>query len=314
MKYLLIAFFIFNLLASAVAGQDKCQTIINQQGVNTVEYVCTDLTNLFELEKAKSNTTSIEITDSRIAHIPGHAFARFGATLITLDLHGCGIGTIDSYAFIGLTKLKNLILWDNRLRFVAGDWFVNTYNLKTLDLSFNYIEVIDYRIFQLLPNLENFYFDYNRIKTIEYSMFAYLTNLKNVKFEKNPLNWGFRALLMWQLENQRVKYNEEWEDWGWMNAVIKDCSESGQGEIPKDTILDCAVGKLLDFTQQIFSTTMREQNLDCTMKARQLVRCMRPKNATGNTDNETVRRILEDYETVLKPMSRSLARFSPPTK
>lgn len=71
MKHLLIAFFIFNLLASAVVGQDKCQTIVNQQGVNTVEFVCTDLTNLFELEKARNNATSIEITDSRIAQIPG---------------------------------------------------------------------------------------------------------------------------------------------------------------------------------------------------------------------------------------------------
>ena len=108
-----------------------------------------------------------------------HSFARFGATLVTLDLHRSGIETIDPLAFIGLTKLENLLLWDNKLRVVPGNWFVNMYNLKTLDLSFNRITVIDYIVFTLLPNLENFYFDYNQIKIIDYNM-----------FQKNPLDWG----------------------------------------------------------------------------------------------------------------------------
>lgn len=93
-------------------------------------------------------------------------------------------------AFIGLTKLESLILWGNKLRFVPRQWFANTYSLRTLDLSFNNIEGIEYAVFELLPNLENFYFDYNQIKSIDYSMFAYLRSLKTVKFEKNPLNWG----------------------------------------------------------------------------------------------------------------------------
>lgn len=310
--YLLVAFFVFNLLASVTTTSDKCRTIINERGVNTVEFQCAEVTDLSKLDDARSNTTDIEISESNIPYLYGHVFARFGATLVTLDLHKSNIESIDSLAFIGLTKLQKLILWGNRLRSVPRDWFVNAYSLKTLDLSFNNIEWIDYGVFQLLPNLENFYFDYNQIKFIEYSMFAYLKSLKNVKFEKNPLSWGYRAHLTWQLENQHVRYNEDWEDWGWMSAVIKDCSESGKGEIPKDTILDCAVGKLLDFALQIFSTPATHQNVECTMKARQLVRCMRPKNSTGNTDNESVRRVLEDYTMILKPMSRSLARFSPP--
>lgn len=107
-----------------------------------------------------------------------------------------------------------------------------------------------------------------------------------------------------------MKYSEDWEDWGWMNVVIKECAESGYGEIPKDTVLDCIVEKLLDYTYQVFSTRMIQQNIECSMKARQLVRCMRPKNGTGNTDNETVRRILEDYTAILPIMSRSLSKFS----
>ncbi|XP_017880505.1 leucine-rich repeat, immunoglobulin-like domain and transmembrane domain-containing protein 2 [Ceratina calcarata] len=309
MDRLLNAFFIFNLLASAVAGPINCQTITNQRD-KSVTFFCTELMNLLELGRAYTNSTSIEISDSKIAHISGHSFARFGATLVTLDLHGSGIETIDSFAFVGLTKLENLLLWGNKLKYVYRDWFVNMYNLKTLDLSFNSIEVIDYGVFQLLPNLRNFYFDYNQIRFIDYGMFAYLQNLKSVKFEKNPLSWGFRAHLIWQLENQHVKYSEDWEDWGWMNVVIKECSESGYGEIPKDTMLDCVVEKLLDYAFEIFSTNTIQQNVDCAMKARELVRCMRPTNTTSNTDNETARRVLEDYTAVLPTMSRSIARFS----
>ncbi|XP_076675625.1 uncharacterized protein LOC143372891 [Andrena cerasifolii] len=305
----LLTILVLHLLASVTADSKNCQTIVRSNQPATLR--CTELTNLMILEAIRANTRTIEISESQIAELPGHAFAKFGATLVTLDLHQSGIETIDSMAFIGLTKLESLILWGNKLRSVPRHWFVNTYNLRTLDLSFNSIDVIDYAVFELLPNLENFYFDYNQIKFIDYSMFAYLRNLKTVKFEKNPLNWGYHALLTWQLENQRVKYTEQWENWGWMNVMIKECTESGYGEIPKDTVLDCLVAKLLDFTHRAFPTVAEVGNI-CTAPASQLVRCMRPKNATGDTDNETVRRILEDYTAILTPMTNSLGRFSTP--
>ncbi|XP_017758664.1 PREDICTED: leucine-rich repeat transmembrane neuronal protein 2-like [Eufriesea mexicana] len=309
MKYLLTVFFIFDLFANIVARPISCQTIINKRD-NRVSFYCTGLTNLVKLEKAWANSTSIEISDSNIPNIPGHSFARFGATLVTLDLHGSGIQTIDFLAFVGLTKLENLLLWGNKLIYVYKDWFIYMSNLKTLDLSFNSIQVMDYALFEVLPNLRNFYFDYNEIRYIDFSMFANLRNLKNVKFEKNPWNWGFRARLTWQLENQHVKYGEDWEDWAWMNHVIKECVENGYGEIPNDVILDCVVEKLLNYTYEIFTTGIVYENLECSKRARQLVRCMRPKNATGNTDNETARRILEYYTAVLPTMSRSHSRFT----
>ncbi|XP_076760833.1 uncharacterized protein LOC143429214 [Xylocopa sonorina] len=313
MKYLVNACFIFHLLARFVTGSNNCETITEGNDKH-VSFICMDQMNLKALEKAWTNTTKIQISDSRIPIIPKNSFVKFGATLKTLDLHGSGIHIIESKAFAGLTKLENLLLWGNQLKTVTEDWLTGMYNLKTLDLSFNNIEVIDYRIFTLFPKLENFYFDYNQIKFIDYTMFAYLQNLKNVKFEKNPLSWGFRAHLTWQLENQHVKYSEDWENWRWMIVVIKECSESGlYGDIPADTILDCVVAKLLDYTFEIFSTNMIHENIDCTTKARQLTLCMRPKNATGNTDNETARRILEDYTAILPTMIRSMSRFSVPS-
>ncbi|CAL7936522.1 unnamed protein product [Xylocopa violacea] len=313
MKYLLNAFFIFNLLARLVTGSINCETII-ERNHKSVTFICSELMDLTELRKVWTNTTSLQISDSKIPLIPKYSFKQFGATLTTLDLHGLGIEIIHSMAFAGLARLENLFLWGNRLKTVTKYWLTDMYNLKTLDLSFNSIETIDYHIFELLPKLENFYFDYNRITFVDYTMFAYLQNLKNVKFEKNPLSWGFRAHLTWQMENQHVKYSEDWENWRWMNIVIKECSESGlYGEIPADTILDCVVAKLLDYTLEIFSTNMIQQNIDCTTKARQLALCMRPKNATGNTDNETARRILEDYTAILPAMSRSMAKFSAPS-
>ncbi|XP_076175876.1 uncharacterized protein LOC143151032 [Ptiloglossa arizonensis] len=277
MEYLL-TFIICNLLATAYSG--NCTV---KRG-NTVTFTCTELTNLTMLDTAEANTTVIEISNSDLPYIHGHAFTRFAATLVTLDLHGSGIETIDALALVGLTKLEKLILWNNKLRTVPRDWFMYLYNLRTLDLSFNFIEVIDYAVFQMLPNLENFFFDYNQIRFIDYTMFAYLKSLKNVKFEKNPLSWGFRAHLTWQLENQRVKYTEQWEDWGWMNVIIKECTETGY--------------------------EMRQPSSGCTTRARQLVQCMTTQNRTRITDNETVRKILEDYTTILVPMSKTQGRFS----
>ncbi|KMQ86463.1 platelet glycoprotein v [Lasius niger] len=203
------------------------------------------------------------------------------------------------------------MLWGNKLTFVPGDWFVYMYSLQTLDLSFNFIQGIDYTIFQMLPNLENFYFDYNQLRYIDYNMFAYLGNLKRVKFSKNPWSWPYRARLTWQLENQKVDAPDVWEDWNWMNVVIKDCVESGRGELPSDKVLDCAVEKLLTFAYETSSAQERSSTAGCNEQARRLVRCMRPMstNATGDTDYETVRRILEDYSTILPPMGIALSPF-----
>lgn len=262
--------------------------------------------------RQNSRPTTIEIADSTtITNLPGSSFVGFGRRLKKLDLHGNGIQTIDNSSFATLVNLEELLLWGNRLQVVYGDYFAETPKLKTLDVSFNNIQVIDYKVFLMLPNLENLYFDYNQIKFIDYSMLADLKNLKNVKFEKNPLNWGFRAHLMWQLDNQKVRYKEEWENWEWMNTMIKKCAQSGHGEIPKDTVLDCIVGELLDFAHEIFSTEPGQQKNECTTETELALRCMRPKNVTGNTDNETIRRILESYvAAVLTPAVKPQGRFS----
>ncbi|EFN86909.1 Vasorin [Harpegnathos saltator] len=297
--------------SSSVAAAVSPCAIITSRRANTVTYRCAQLTTLQKyLNKARSNTTTIVISESKLPNIAGHSFARFGATLVVLDLHESGIETCDAAAFVGLTKLEKLMLWGNKLASVPGDWFVNMHSLKTLDLSFNFIRGIDYTVFQMLPSLENFYFDYNQLRYIDYNMFAYLGNLKKVKFSKNPWSWAYRARLTWQLENQKVEASDVWEDWNWMNVVIKDCIESGRGELPSDNVLDCIVEKLLTFTYETFSEQERSSVAGCGEQARRLVRCMRPTNVTGNSDYGTVRRILEDYSAVLPPLQRALIPFS----
>ncbi|KAL6265261.1 hypothetical protein P5V15_002041 [Pogonomyrmex californicus] len=308
MKRLLLIY-LFYILFQVALLESPCETITYKQK-NNVDFRCTQLTTLENnLDQAWTNTTSITISDSNIPNISGHSFAKFGATLETLDLHESGIQTCDAEAFIGLTKLKKLMLWGNKLTNVPAEWLMNMYSLQTLDLSFNFIQWLDWRVFQMLPNLENFYFDYNQLSYIDYSLFAYLGNLKRVRFSKNPWKWPYRARLTWQLENQKVEISDMWEDWNWMNVVIKDCIESGRGELPSDKVLDCAVEKLLEFTYETFSAQERSSATGCSEQAKRLVHCMRPRNAIGDTDYETVRRILEDYSTILPPMQRALSPF-----
>ncbi|XP_029169240.1 leucine-rich repeat transmembrane neuronal protein 2-like [Nylanderia fulva] len=313
MKRLLLICLFYTLFEAALSVKTSSScTKITYMPSNNAGFRCTQLTTLQDLDEARANTTVIAIFDSNIANIPGHSFVRFGATLVTLDLHESGIQTCDPQAFVGLTKLKKLILWGNKLTDVLADWFVNMNSLQTLDLSFNFIQRIDYMIFPMLPNLINFYFDYNQLRYIDYSMFGYLGNLKRVKFSKNPWGWAYRARLTWQFENQKVDALDVWEDWNWMNVVIKDCVESGRGELPSDKVLDCAVEKLLTFTYDTFSEQERmSSTAGCNEQARRLVRCMRPTstNVTSDTDYETIRRILEDYSTILPPMERALSPF-----
>ncbi|KAG5311333.1 GPV protein, partial [Acromyrmex insinuator] len=307
MKRLLIIYLLYTFFQAVLLS--PCVKVVYNQ--TNVGFRCTELTTLRQyLDKAWTNTMIITIFDSNIPNIPGHSFARFGATLMTLDLHESGIQTCDPQAFIGLTKLKKLMLWGNKLTYVSKDWFVNMYSLQTLDLSFNVIQWVDYMIFPMLNNLQNFYFDYNQLNSIDYNMFANLGNLKKVKFSKNPWIWAYRARLTWQLENQKVEILDMWEDWNWMNVMIKDCIESGRGELPSDKVLDCVVEKLLVFTYETYSVQERSSMVECSNQTSRLVRCMRPSNTTGNTDYETVRRILEDYSTILPSMQRALSPFS----
>ncbi|XP_011691712.1 PREDICTED: TLR4 interactor with leucine rich repeats-like [Wasmannia auropunctata] len=305
----LLTIYLFYTLFQAALLESPCMKVAYSR-TNNVGFRCTELTTLQQhLETAWTNTTTITIFDSNIPNIAGHTFARFGATLLILDLHESGIQTCDAQAFVGLTKLKKLMLWGNKLTYVPTSWFVNMNSLQTLDLSFNFIQWFEYAIFQMLNNLENFYFDYNQLSYIDYNMFAYLGKLKRVKFSKNPWGWPYRARLIWQLENQKVEISDVWEDWNWMNVVIKDCVESGRGELPSDRVLDCVVEKLLAFTYETFSVQERSVRAECSEQTQRLVRCMRPSNATGDTDYETVRRILEDYSTILPPMQRALSPF-----
>ncbi|XP_043499768.1 peroxidasin-like [Polistes fuscatus] len=300
-------FFLVFYLFGQTYSKEFCRTITSTFS-NRITFDCTELQTLRNyLESAQSNTTNIKIYESNLNTIEGQAFVKFSATLRVLDLHENNIKVLESRAFIGLVNLNELILWGNQLTWIIGDWFVNLYNLRTLDLSFNQIQTMDYNVFPFLPYLENFYIDYNNFQTIDYNMFAYMVNLKRIRFGKNPWNWGYRAMLTWQMENQNVDYSSEWDDWNWMSNVIKDCTESGEGEIPKDSVIDCAVRKLLDFTYDTlhFSPIGWANDVGCAPEAKRLISCARPKNVTQNTDYQTIRMILQDYNRVLLPMIRA---------
>ncbi|XP_043686092.1 leucine-rich repeat and transmembrane domain-containing protein 2-like [Vespula pensylvanica] len=305
-------FFLVFYLFGYVCSEESCRTTTSKM-TKTVTFDCTELNTLQKyLDTAQSNTTNIMIYGSNLNNIAGHAFVRFGATLRVLDLHENNIEVLDRQVFVGLINLNELILWGNRLTWISSDWFINLYNLRTLDLSFNLIQSIDYNVFPLLSRVENLYLDYNDLKVIDFNFFVYMASLKKIKFGKNPWNWGYRALLTWQMENQNVDYSSEWDDWNWMSNVIKDCTESGEGEIPSDSVIDCAVRKLLDFTYDTlhFSPIGWANDVGCAPEARRLISCARPRNVTGNTDYQTIRMILQDYSRILLPMIRAHSPLS----
>ncbi|XP_012278087.1 SLIT and NTRK-like protein 6 [Orussus abietinus] len=291
--------------------ESSARMFIDTKG-NNVHFFCMNSKTLSDVDYAWNNSTKITIVESDIPNITSNTFARFGGTLVILDLHESRIQSIDTLGFSGLHRLQNLVLQGNKLTWIQADWFRSLHNLRLLDLSFNDIQGIELGTFNLLPNLEYVYLDYNQLQYLDPNLFSSLPKLQGVKFGKNPLKWWIRAQISQNLEDRRVNYKDEWEDWTWLNHVARKCFESSKAP-SNDEILDCAVEKLLQFTFENFRTSVSGSKLtsdsnQCFTEVSNLLRC--PQSSSNVTKKTRARKALQGIASFLKRLEQPQGIFS----
>jgi len=103
----------------------------------------------------------------------GAISAAFGGDLQVLLLNGNGIGHVENGAFSGLTKLRRLSLFANRLWSLDGVLMHGLpVSLQELDLSRNLVEVVPAHAFSGLENLRNLSLSRNRIRFVHATAFG----------------------------------------------------------------------------------------------------------------------------------------------
>jgi Leucine-rich repeat (LRR) protein len=111
------------------------------------------------------------------------------AQLGKLDLSNFSIESIDDDAFVGLDRLKVLVLSGNKISDIGnnGGLFRNLSGLKILDLSFNRLIRINVGDFDGLANLSHLELDGNELERLDANVFSELRALETLNLEKCQL-------------------------------------------------------------------------------------------------------------------------------
>ncbi|XP_047997033.1 toll-like receptor 13 [Leguminivora glycinivorella] len=127
----------------------------------------------------------LNISHNYLVNIPEAVFDSF-PNIESLDLSHNYIYTLDIMSFEGLRKLLYLNLSYNRLAKINSS-LLRFYNLITLDLSHNNIQVIKSSDFGKLVNLKTINLDSNEINTLEKNVFDNMASLTTIDLRNNYL-------------------------------------------------------------------------------------------------------------------------------
>lgn len=155
--------------------------------------MCSNQTNLNITVNHGSLVDDMMIFQSQIENIPDRSFLKYGKSLISLNMHDCGIGEISGYAFDGLTYLKKLGLSYNNITSVKDQWFVDLMSLEQLDLSHNHIVSIESTVFEKLRGLKRLDVSENRLTCLEPAQLVPMTGIEKFRFSGNPFTFRCRG-------------------------------------------------------------------------------------------------------------------------
>jgi Leucine-rich repeat (LRR) protein len=137
---------------------------------------------LTDFNKAK-NLTKLIITTSNITTLQDSVFKE-APNLQYLSLTSCGIKDVAETTFKGAEKLIGLYLKDNDIESLAQNTFNQLLNLKFLDLTNNFIEVVNFSLIEN-TNLEKVSLKSNNIKSIKPCTFDNKPKLIMADFKEN---------------------------------------------------------------------------------------------------------------------------------
>lgn len=156
--------------------------------------MCSNLTNLnTAINHGGPLVDDMMIFQSRIENIPDRSFLRHSKSLVSLNMHECGIREISGYAFDGLTRMKKLGLSYNNITSVKDQWFVGLISLEQLDLSHNHIVSIESTVFEKLRGLKRLDVSGNRLTCLEPVQLAPMAGIEKFRFSGNPFTFRCRG-------------------------------------------------------------------------------------------------------------------------
>lgn len=127
-----------------------------------------------------------ENSNKQLRVIKNDAFSNL-TNLVSLNLHGNSIETIDQRNFSGLINLNTLVLSFNRIESIENNTFSDLNNLKKLDLSDNKLSILNPKSFIGLENLEYLDLKSNKLKYFDLKNIDHISNVKKIVLLNNPI-------------------------------------------------------------------------------------------------------------------------------
>lgn len=143
---------------------------------------------LSDLDAISSDAGRILIEDMRVGKLSSNLLHRF-SNLQVFQCSNCGLTEIDYAPFKSSPELEQLMLKNNELTRIRGDWFVGLGILTLLDLSWNKIKNIESGDFGNVTTLNDLWLSGNPLDCVDPNALADMTELVSFKLADIP-NFG----------------------------------------------------------------------------------------------------------------------------
>ena len=127
------------------------------------------------------NCTNVNLKTLKASYLPE------GDGLDTLVLKNCCLMDLESSTFVKMTTLSHLDMSYNSLTLLNYKLFNNMKSLTKLNLSYNLLEAIDYRILNSTVKLQHLDLRQNNLQTVDHRLFVQQKELAYVNLDDNML-------------------------------------------------------------------------------------------------------------------------------